>query len=187
METFFPMRPIQTLAAALLAASTLATATPAGAIQPDFAAPTHASADLSRYRTFAFFEPAHDGSPPHAAPLTHEMKLATRAALEQRGYVYDESHPELRVNLFAMLVARRDLGVTPVGPAFAGRSRVDAVPYHQGTFVVDVVDAQHTVLVWRGMAQGLLRPELVRDPAGAIQAAVAGIFARYPAIAGDRY
>lgn len=183
------MRPIPTLAAVLLAVSTLAmTTTPAVAVQPEYAAPTYASADLSRYRTFAFFdEQAQDGARPYAAPLTQEMKRATRAALEQRGYVHDERNPELRVNLFAMVVERRDLRITPVGPAFAGRSQVDAVPYHQGTFVIDLVDAQHQVLVWRGMARGQLRPEALLDPAGAIQAAVTGIFARYPAIAATRY
>ncbi|MCC2658925.1 MAG: putative lipoprotein [Panacagrimonas sp.] len=179
------MRPISTAlaAAAVLATQRVLSASPAAAALPDFPAPTHASADLSRYRTFAFFEPANDASLPHAPPLTREMVQAARAALEQRGYVYDEAQPELRVNLFAMLVERQKLRVTPTRPAFAGRPRVDAVPFHQGTFVVDLVDTRHHVLVWRGTAHGRITQQGLNDPAGAIQVAVRGIFSRFPATA----
>ena len=169
-------------AAAVLATQLLLSASPAAAASTEFPTPTYASADLSRYRTFAFFEPANDASLPHAPPLTREMVQAARAALEQRGYVYDEVQPELRVNLFAMLVERQKLRVTPVGPAF-GRSRIDAVPFHQGTFVVDLVDARHNVLVWRGTAHGRITEQGLNDPAGAIQVAVRGIFSRFPATA----
>ena len=180
------MRPFSTvLAAAVLAFSPMAAiSAPAAAAQPAYLAPSpYAVADLGAYHTFAFFEAPNDGSLPYAAPLTREMVQATRKALEQRGYVYDEKNPELRVNLFAMVVERRDLRVTPVGPAFAGRSRVDTVPYLQGTFVIDLVDARHQLLVWRGMARGHLTQDGLLDPAGAIQAAVRGIFSRYPATA----
>lgn len=138
------------------------------------------SADLHRYKTFAFYEPLATERGRYSTPLGSHLKRATREALEREHYVYDETDPDLRVNLFAMVVERTDLRSTPAGPGFYGAGRVDSVDYRQGTVIVDLVDADRKALVWRGVAEGRLSETAMKNPQAAIDTAVSEIFAQYP-------
>ena len=60
---------------------------------------------------------------------------------------------------------------------YAGR-RWDVREYHQGTLVVDVVDAGTKSLVWRGTASGEVTPS--GDSSEHLEQAVQKMFARFP-------
>src|SRR5688572_3950832 len=71
------------------------------------------SADFSRYRTFAFYSPLAVESRGYATPASGIMRSAARREMEARGYVYDESSPDLLVNINAYLSERTDVYSVP--------------------------------------------------------------------------
>jgi hypothetical protein len=139
--------------------------------------------DLQAYKTFAFFEPTESRRLGYSTVLGAHLKQATFEALQKQNYVYSEHNPDLRVNLFAMIVHRQDLRSTPAAAGVRGfvRAReIETVDYRQGTVMIDLVDARRNALVWRGVAEGRLDEKAVNNPGPAIQAAVNEIFAKYP-------
>src|SRR5688572_15131655 len=117
--------------------------------------------DLHAFKTFAFFEPgAAQRSSGYRTLVGEQLKQATRAQLESLGYVYDPSHPDLRVNIMLSVQQKTELRSTPrSGPApyrAWNASSVDTEEYREGTLAIDLVDAQRRAMVWRGVAQDRL-------------------------------
>jgi len=152
------------------------------------------SADFSRYRSFAFHEPLAVDMLGYSTPTSNQMRQAARAQLEARGYVYDASSPDLLVNINAYLQERVDVSSMPEVDydyyySYRARSYV-AMPYWRdrtrvhrytvGTMNVDLVDAGQRRLVWTGVAVGRVGRNSVEQRGARIDAAMAGIFARYP-------
>ena len=158
------------------------------------------SADFSRYRSFAFYAPLAIESQGYATPTSRRIRDAARAQMEARGYVYDESAPDLWVNLNAYLQERTDVTTIPDVDydfyySYRARSYV-AVPYWrdrtevrryaEGTLNVDLVDARQKRLVWTGVAVGRVGRATPEERGAKIDAAMAEIFARYPHRAAGR-
>ncbi len=155
-------------------------------------------ADFSTYRSFAFYEPLALETRGYTTLLSARLKDEARRQMEARGYVYDASAPDLRVNLNAYVVERTDVVSVPhvdygyyysyrargyVGfPIFGDRTQV--WNYTEGTVNVDLVDAREKRLVWEGIAVGTASartPAERRDRAGA---SVVKIFEAFPHRAG---
>ena len=60
-----------------------------------------------------------------------------------------------------------------------GGSTLETVDVRRGTLVIDLVDARRNALVWRGVTEGHLDDEAVKDPGPAIERAVAEVFAHF--------
>jgi hypothetical protein len=151
------------------------------------------SVNLRAYKTFAFFEPAVRGGPlpslPFADPAargdaryttlqTRHLQRATREQMERQGYVYDDVHPDLRVNAVLHVDEKFELRSTPGYVGLGGG--VESALYRQGTLSVDLVDVRRNALVWQGVAEGRVDTQAGKDPGPAIEAAVAEIFAGFP-------
>ena len=156
------------------------------------------SADFTRYRSFAFYEPLAVETKGYSTPSSQRMKAATRREMEARGYVYDEARPDLRVNINAYINERQDVISTPqlqqrvyynyrynsyVSTAF-WTERTDVYSYSEGTLNVDLVDAARKQLVWEGIAVGRMANTKPSARDARIDSTIAEIFARYPHRAG---
>lgn len=158
------------------------------------------SADFSRYRSFAFYSPLAVETDGYSTPSSNRMKAAVRRELESRGYVYDESAPDLQVNINAYVDERTDVYSTPqvetaIYYSYRARSyvavpywtnRTDVYRYAEGTLNVDLVDAREKALVWEGVAVGRMARLKPAERAARIDSTIADIFAEYPHRAGAR-
>lgn len=156
------------------------------------------SADFSRYRTFAFYEPLAAETKGYATPSSKRMKSATRREMQSRGYVYDEARPDLLVNINAYINERQDVISTPqlqqrlyynyrynsyVSTAFWA-NRTEVYSYTEGTLNIDLVDAAAKQLVWEGLAVGRMANTRPTQRDARIDSTIGEIFARYPHRAG---
>ena len=181
---------------ALLAVVTLAGC----ATGPRISTDSDPSADFSRYRSFAFFEPLAVETEGYSTPSSSRMKAAVRRELEARGYVYDEAAPDLQVNINAYVDERTDVYSTPhvetalyysyrTGSYVAvpyWTNRTDVYRYAEGTLNVDLVDAREKALVWEGVAVGRMARLKPAERAARTDSTIADIFAEYPHRAGAR-
>lgn len=158
------------------------------------------AADFSRYGTYAFYEPLAMEQSGYTTYLTNTVKTAIRAEMEARGYRYDESSPDLRVNFQGFIRERTDVYTTPRSDVhyyydYWARSYV-AVPvwydqtrvrdYTEGTLSVDIVDAGRNHLLWTGAAVGRVTQQTAAERAAAADSAVRQIFTRFPGVAAQR-
>ncbi len=156
------------------------------------------SADFARYRTFAFYEPLAVEDKGYSTPSSQRMKASTRREMESRGYVYDESNPDLRVNINAYISERQSVVSTPqlqqrlyynyranayVSSAYFV-NRTDVYNYTEGTLNIDLVDAARKQLVWEGVAVGRMANTKPTQRDARIDGTITEIFAAYPHRAG---
>ena len=156
------------------------------------------AADFARYRTFAFYEPLAVEDKGYSTPSSQRMKASTRREMESRGYVYDESNPDLRVNINAYISERQSVVSTPqlqqrlyynyransyVSSAYFV-NRTDVYNYTEGTLNIDLVDAARKQLVWEGVAVGRMANTKPTQRDARIDSTITEIFARYPHRAG---
>jgi hypothetical protein len=152
------------------------------------------SADMSAYKTFAFFDPVATDQFQYSTIVSSRLKRATGLQLERLGYTYDEHNPDLLVNFFLNIVDRQEIRSSPSAPpgGYYGYRRgsygawggyaydVETVNYREGTLNVDLVDARKNSLVWQGLAEGRLKNESIRNPGPALDAVIAEIFRNFP-------
>jgi hypothetical protein len=153
------------------------------------------SVNLRTYKTFAFFEASARLGPfppistlPFAEPAarytslqSQHLQRATREQMERQGYVYDEAHPDLRVNAVLHVDEKFELRSTPGAYGYIGLGgALDSAYYRQGTLSVDLIDVRRNALVWRGVAEGRVNTQSDKDPGSAIEAVVVELFAGFP-------
>jgi len=167
-----------------------------GSSGPAIRADADPAVDFSRYHTFGFFEPLATDKAGYSTLLSSRLKQATQRELEARGFAYDQAKPDLRINFNVNVVEKTDVRSSPsmsAGYGYYGyRSGmygawggypydVTTTNYRQGTLAIDAVDAERDALVWQGVAEGRISKEAMKNPAPAIDSAVAQIFAQFPA------
>lgn len=157
-------------------------------------------ADFSRYHSYAFYEPLAMEQSGYTTYLTNTVKSAIRREMQARGYTYDETSPDLRVNFQGFIRERTDVYSVPRSDVhyyydYWARTYV-AVPfwhdetrvrdYTEGTLSVDVVDAARNHLLWTGAAVGRVTQQDAAARSAEADAAIQQIFTRYPGRAGAR-
>lgn len=168
---------------AALAAGACGTALRAGAT----AAP---DTDFTRYATFAWDDaddfPTGDPRLDNNALFVHRLHLAIEAQLAARGIRRVEEDPDLvvhhhlavrdRVEVFEVDRRRGYEDPSGHGPG------TGVYQYEEGTFLVDIADAETLTMVWRGWAQTDIEAGL-SDPQRLVEltdAAVARMFESFP-------
>lgn len=147
--------------------------------------------DVSRYRTFGFFEPLGTDRQGYESLLSQRLKEATQVEMERRGYRFDQVSPELLVNFGAKLNDRIRVTSAPVGWGYYGYRRglyrpwvgmydQDVEEYREGTLTIDLVDAANKQLVWQGTAVGRVTDRTLDNVSAAVRSAVAEILERLP-------
>lgn len=158
---------------------------------PEIRADADPTANLSSYKTFAFFEELATDKSAYTTMLTSRLKSAIRREMERRGYTLATSDPQLLVNFNVNVQDRTEVESTPTGAYYgyrAGRygmwggypQDVYTTHYQEGTLAIDLVDAAKRQLVWQGVARGRINKSAVENPDQAIDKVVAEIFAKHP-------
>lgn len=157
------------------------------------------AADFSRYRSYAFHQPLAMEESGYSTYLTETIKAGIRREMDARGYVFDASSPDLRLNFQGVIRERTDIYTVPRSDvrffySYRARSYV-TVPvwydqtqvsrYTEGTLTIDVVDARRKHLVWTGAAIGRVTQKTPQERAAEANRAVTAIFERYPYSAGS--
>ncbi len=142
------------------------------------------SVDFSAYKTFAWMSPP-SGETQVSQLVMNRIRDAVIAEMKAKGYTEVEDNPDLYVTSVVMVQEKVDVSSTSYGYGYGygywggyGAHSVDVYRYHQGTVLLDVVDAKKNQLVWRGSGSKVVdqnsgRPEKIR-------AAVQKILSRFP-------
>lgn len=151
---------------------------------------THAAPDFQpgAYRSFGFFQDTSRDRAGYASFARQYLEAAIARELQARGYE-SAGQPDLLVNFH--LVAREKLEVTSTPAPYYGWRRgytwrglgyeTDVRSFTEGTLIVDLVDRARNQLVWEGVAVGTVTEKKLENLQPTLDAAVAAIFARFPA------
>ncbi len=174
--------------------------TACAAPQPQIRSDYDLSADFSRYATFAFMDRSERGGNPQYDTIDDQrVMVAVARELEARGYRRVEQDADLLVNFTITSQDVQDIRSVPTPlypgpyygwrggwyypwPAYTYETWVDT--YEEGRLFIDLVDVERRQLVWEASSTGRVTQAARDDPAGAVDRAVAGMFARYPFRAG---
>ncbi len=156
-------------------------------------------ADFGRYRSYAFYQPIAMEATGYSTYITDRIKANVRREMAARGYVYNETSPDLRVNFQGIVEERTDVYSVPrtdyqyyynyrarsyvAVPVWYDEARVSR--YTEGTLSVDLVDAARNRLVWTGDAIGRVRQRTPQERAVQVDRSISEIFLRYPYRAGS--
>lgn len=142
------------------------------------------NADFAAYKTFAWMSPP-SGQTQVSSLIMNRIQDAVIMEMKAKGYVEDEQNPDVYVSSIVMLEEKVNVSSTSYGYGYGygywggyGAHSVDVYHYHEGTLLLDVIDAKANQLVWRGSGskvvdQGSGTPEKTR-------AAIQKILSRYP-------
>lgn len=182
---------------AWIAAAALSLAACATTSGPDIRVDHDPAADLHAYKTYGFPEEVGTDRAGYSTLETRYLKNAVNREMQRRGYVYDETDPDLLVNFFSNVREETDLLRSPrlhgyygyryglYGPWPLYDDDVYPVTYKVGTVNIDIVDGERMQLVWEGVAEGRLTQDDLKNSRVAIDSAVAELFQRYSGVASD--
>lgn len=180
----------------LFAAAMLLTA--CAAPQPKIQSNYDRSVDFSRYRTYNIMPSAGRNAEGYETLVGQSIRSAVEQEMESRGYVKDE-HPDLLVNFSVTVKQVQKVSTVPTAgppPPYYYRGGIYRTwptysydtwvrEYHEGTLLIDIVDAQQKQLVWEAAGSGRLKKPLTEDIDARASKAVALLFAQYPFRAGS--
>lgn len=91
--------------------------------------------------------------------VDRRIEKAISVALASKGLTQDCGTPDFRVTFNTVTRTRTEVHDLGVGPTpfrrypyfgYSGYGRIDVDEYEEGTFVIDIIDAESKELVWRG-------------------------------------
>lgn len=156
-------------------------------------------ADFSRYRSYAFYQPLAMEESGYTSYITERIKAGVRREMDARGYVFDDTSPDLRVNFQGIVREKTDVYSVPRSDFhyfYSYRSRryfgvpvwydqTQVSQYTEGTLTVDLVDAARNRLVWTGAAIGRVTQKTPQERAMEVDRALNSIFLQFPYRAGS--
>jgi len=158
------------------------------------------SADFGKYRTYGFVaQTSPDGGSEYRSLALQMLQKAAAREMEARGYRLADS-PDLAINFQGKLEEKVDVESTPApyyGPGWGyggwygapyggwGGTEVTTRRYNVGTLVMDIVDREKRQVVFQGGIEGVVTKEMRENREASINNAVAGIFTKYPFVAGQ--
>ena len=158
------------------------------------------SADFGKYRTYGFVaQTSPDGGGEYRSLALQMLQKAAAREMEARGYRLADS-PDLAINFQGKLEEKVDVESTPApyyGPGWGyrgwygapyggwGGTEVTTHRYNVGTLVMDIVDREKRQVVFQGGIEGVVTKEMRENREASINNAVAGIFSKYPFVAGQ--
>lgn len=150
------------------------------------------SADFSRYKTYAWLDEVlpPDKIPENLGAANQITDRRIRAAVDEemaaKGFTSTTSNPDLVI--FYHVGVEDKVDVTDWGYSYASTGRywgwntrnVDTYNYQEGSLIVDFVDANSKVLVWRGTAQKVLEDVTPEEADQVIKDIVKEVMTLYP-------
>ena len=186
--------------AAWIATVTLAVAGCATTAGRDIRVDYDRSADLGSYRTYGYPEKVGTDRAGYSTILTRYFKDAVNREMQRRGFVYDETDPDLLVNFFSNVREVSDVRRSPqasFGYGYYGYryglygawpyydDHIDTIRYKVGTANIDIVDGERMQLIWEGVAEGRITEAAMDNPRVAVDAVVAELFQQFSGVAAE--
>ncbi|GHT89633.1 lipoprotein [Betaproteobacteria bacterium] len=145
--------------------------------------------DLSQYHTFAFFSPLGTDKADYATLRSQYLKKESRAALEARGFVFAEQHPDLWVN-FRSAVRDRSYPSTTIFGGFGRRRfgfgmgyewpRGDETIYQEEELTVELIETKNKAVIWEAKALDRSWEENQKNLEASVKVVVEKIFSQLP-------
>jgi hypothetical protein len=150
------------------------------------------SADFTKYKTYAWLD---EVLPPDKIPenlqttndiTDRRIRSAVDEEMAAKGFTATTSSPQLVI--FYHVGVEDKVDVTDWGYSYASTGRywgwntrnVDTYNYQEGSLIVDFVDMDSKVLVWRGTAQKVLEDVTPEEADQMIKDIVKEVMAMYP-------
>lgn len=193
---FSTQRFIRPLLAAVAACVVLAACATGPRVRTDY----DPTASFAQYKTWGWYTPIAMEQAGYSSWISERIKANVQREMESRGYRYDATSPDLKVNFQAVVQERTSVYSMPrsdVAWAYSYRARsYVAVPvwydeavvnnYTEGTLTIDLVDGGKNRMVWTGDAIGRIGTRRTPEERAAdVDASVAAIFSKYPYSAGN--
>ena len=160
-------------------------------------------ADFGAYKTWDFIDGAGPDYEGYESLFTQYMLEAITIEMESRGYVKSEN-PDLLVNFNAYIQDKTKVTTMPASPpmgmggyygyrgahygawggyGYGTETRVSQ--YTEGTFNIDIIDANQHQLVWEAVGVGRITDNTRENLRQKVMEGVPKFFALYPFVAGD--
>ena len=187
------LRPLRLLAATILMTSLLGlTACASGpAVRTDH----DPTANFGQYQTWGFYQPIAMEQSGYSSWISERIRADVQKEMEARGYRFATSGADLLVNFQGVVEDKTAVWTVPRSDtewfySYRHKAYV-AVPiwydetqvsrYKEGTLTVDLVDGKRNRMVWTGSASTPVRSkQKPEQKLSEIDAAITGIFAKYP-------
>lgn len=131
--------------------------------------------DLRSYRTFAFYESRPNDQ---RSPVERRLFDTVRSQLERRGYEFATVDPAMLVNIGAVVEERQ--GQRRTAGQLAALDGVETENYRMGRMAIDLIDSKRHEVIWRGVAEGPVSTEMLRNAGSSVERAVGEIFKGFP-------
>lgn len=153
------------------------------------------TADFAQYRTWSFYQPNGMDRDTYGSWVSDRVREQIRAAMAARGYRYAAEGGDLQVNFYVDVRERTDVWSVPRSDtqwiySYGTRTFIPISvwyeepvvgTYRERTLTVDLVDGRRNRLVWTGAASAPeRRSRTAEQKLAAVDAAIGGIFAKYP-------
>ena len=150
------------------------------------------SVDFSGYKTFALY-PLQDKSGAVSQLNQNRITEAVKKQMLAKGFTENDASPDVLVNVVAYLKEKQEVTANTNyygyggyyrpyawgGGMASGTTTYSTYNYHDGTLMIDVVDAAKKQLVWQGVGNKEI-DKPTKDPDERINAAVTKIMAAFP-------
>ncbi len=171
---------------------------------PDLRSDYDRSANFAEYETYDFYDDAGPGGSNYQDLFSQYVEAAIEKEMQARGYRRSESDPDLLINFNAILEDKTKVTTSPApmtgygvgyygyrggfydpwyGYGYAQETHVSQ--YTQGTFNIDLVDAEKKKLVWECVGVGRVTDEALDNLEQSVNNAVPKYFAKFPFRAGS--
>lgn len=171
---------------------------------PDLRSDYDRSANFAEYQTYNFFADAGPGDGKYQSLFSKYVQAAIDQEMQARGYTKTDDNPDLLINFNAMLQDKTKVTTTPApmtgygvgyygyrggfydpwyGYGYAQETNVSQ--YTEGTFNIDLVDAEKKKLVWECVGVGRVTDDKLDNIEAAVKEAVPQYFANFPFRAGS--
>lgn len=145
--------------------------------------------DMKAYRTYSWL-PAPKGKQRNVDQLVSKrIMMVTDEALSKKGYERAQtSAPDFLIGWHGGVDKKLQYSTVNTYYGYGwgywggyGTSRTYATEYHEGSLIIDIVDAKSNELVWRGVAQSEVYPQSDTDYRNRqIESAVGKILSQFP-------
>ncbi len=157
-------------------------------------------ADFGAFQTWNFIEDAGPDYAGYESLFTRYMLEAITIEMDKRGYVKSDN-PDLLVNFNAYIQDKTKVTTTSApmaggyygyrgghygawgGYGYGTETRVSQ--YTEGTFNIDIIDANRHQLVWEAVGVGRITSKVRDNVRKTVMEGVPNFFALYPFVAGD--
>ena len=173
---------------------------------PDIRIDYDKSVDFYSYKTYGYVSKLGTDDRGYSTLVTEYFKEGVKREMESLGYTYSDTNPDLLVNFSLFVEDKTDIetfqnATMPVGGygrygyggyGYYGYRRglyntypvydtdVRVVNYKEGTANIDVVDAEHSQLIWEALVEGRLSKKAMKDPEITINKIVSELFKKSP-------